>query len=717
MVKPEHTWKKLIVYILGYFLLAEWLLPLPEAAGTGSVTVFMVVSAAFFIVIYLRPPWWAIIGSVLLVILAGINTVFYEESLLQLSWLISLAAEVQTNAGYIVSGQWYALTDMFRSVLFMLLLAIMSYLIYFWVVQSRRILFFLTFTIIYIGIMDTFFEYDGMFAIIRTFVIGFLLLGLLQWDRIVSRAADRQAQRKVFVRWTLIMAVFLIIAGGVGVLAPKSEPRWPDPVPFLTWGESSTGSSEGVQKIGYDGTDERLGGGFQMSDMPVFTASGDINGYWRGEAKNVYTGLGWEIDAPDETSSEAGLYNENIETEQQEVNIEMAESQGFDFAFYPGSFLSIEEDIETSVDTWTTQAEFETGGEPASLTNYTVEYETADFPVEQMSAVTDNSEDPEEITEYFTQLPDDLPAEIQELAEDLTEEDDNRYAKARAVERYLRGPDFSYQTTNIPAPSEGGDYVSQFLFESRTGYCDNYSTSMAVLLRTLDIPTRWVKGFTEGDQAPGNENQVEVTNENAHSWVEVYFPEVGWVPFEPTKGFSSEFNYTYENNEASEEAPEIEEEEAEEEEAAPEEEEAAPETGEEGEEEQDDTSGGAGIDWRLPLWPLLAAVVMLLGAGWLFRRKLLGTYLLFKYRHMHSDAEFQSAYQALMRLLQTARVKRTAGETLREFAGRVNDIYGSSDMEHLTEKYERLYYGRKTGDGAEPETVAAWKRLVKKIRS
>ncbi|MFC3523953.1 transglutaminaseTgpA domain-containing protein [Marinococcus halophilus] len=291
MVKPEHTWKKLIVYILGYFLLAEWLLPLPEATGTGSVTVFMLVSAAFFIVIYLRPPWWAVVGSVLLIIMAGVNSVFYEGSPLQLNWLVSMVAEVQTNVVYIISGQWYALTDMFRSVLFMLLLAIMSYLIYFWVVQSRRILLFLTFTIIYIGVMDTFFEYDGMFAIIRTFVIGFLLLGLLQWERIVLRATDRKAQRTIFVRWTLIMAAFLITAGGVGVLAPKSEPRWPDPVPFLTWGESSTGSSQGVQKIGYDGTDERLGGGFQMSDMPVFTASGDINGYWRGKQKTYIPAL------------------------------------------------------------------------------------------------------------------------------------------------------------------------------------------------------------------------------------------------------------------------------------------------------------------------------------------------------------------------------------------------------------------------------------------
>ncbi|MBM9834622.1 transglutaminase domain-containing protein, partial [Enterococcus faecalis] len=79
------------------------------------------------------------------------------------------------------------------------------------------------------------------------------------------------------------------------------------------------------------------------------------------------------------------------------------------------------------------------------------------------------------------------------------------------------------------------DYVDQFLFESQVGYCDNFSTAMVVLLRSLEIPARWAKGFSPG--SPATENGITtytVRNLNAHSWVEVYFDGYGWVPFEPT---------------------------------------------------------------------------------------------------------------------------------------------------------------------------------------
>src|SRR5699024_11021410 len=144
---------------------------------------------------------------------------------------------------------------------------------------------------------------------------------------------------------------------------------------------------------------------------------------------------------------------------------------------------------------------------------------------------------------------------VGELAEEVTEYYSKRYEKAKVIEQYFNRNGFVYQISDVPIPDDDEDYVDQFLYDTKAGYCDNYSTSMVVMLRTLDIPARWVKGFTGEEKVAekvmpnGNTRGVyEVTNANAHSWVEVYFPEIGWVPFEPTQGFTNEADF-YENSE------------------------------------------------------------------------------------------------------------------------------------------------------------------------
>src|SRR5690606_32086536 len=138
------------------------------------------------------------------------------------------------------------------------------------------------------------------------------------------------------------------------------------------------------------------------------------------------------------------------------------------------------------------------------------------------------------------QLPDELPERVRELAEEIAAGSDTVYGQAQAVERYFSTNGFEYSQSDIAVPAEDQDYVDQFLFETQRGYCDNFSTSMVVLLRSLDIPARWVKGFNEGEviDTVDGYDVYEVTNNNAHSWVEAYMPGVGWMMFEPTIGFT-----------------------------------------------------------------------------------------------------------------------------------------------------------------------------------
>lgn len=111
---------------------------------------------------------------------------------------------------------------------------------------------------------------------------------------------------------------------------------------------------------------------------------------------------------------------------------------------------------------------------------------------------------------------------------------------------------FVYETNDVAVPELDEDYVDQFLFETKKGYCDNFSTSMVVLLRSVGIPARWVKGYTPGQFVETTSEGLEVyevTSNNAHSWVEVYFSGIGWVPFEPTIGFSNPQEFAHQSNE------------------------------------------------------------------------------------------------------------------------------------------------------------------------
>jgi len=106
------------------------------------------------------------------------------------------------------------------------------------------------------------------------------------------------------------------------------------------------------------------------------------------------------------------------------------------------------------------------------------------------------------------------------------------YDEASAIEAYLRSSQFSY-TLTPPTTPPGEDQMQFFLFESHKGYCEYFATAMGDMLRTLGIPTRLVNGFGPGQFDSQVESYV-VRGEDAHTWVEVYFPTYGWIPFEPT---------------------------------------------------------------------------------------------------------------------------------------------------------------------------------------
>jgi transglutaminase-like putative cysteine protease len=136
------------------------------------------------------------------------------------------------------------------------------------------------------------------------------------------------------------------------------------------------------------------------------------------------------------------------------------------------------------------------------------------------------------VVERYLDLPDSVPDRVLALASDLTATGPTPYDRALAIERYLRR--FPY-TLDLPSPPTDRDLVDYFLFDLRKGYCDYYATAMVVLARAAGLPARLVTGYASGtyDEA---ESQYVVTEAAAHAWVEIYFPNYGWIEFEPTAG-------------------------------------------------------------------------------------------------------------------------------------------------------------------------------------
>ena len=141
---------------------------------------------------------------------------------------------------------------------------------------------------------------------------------------------------------------------------------------------------------------------------------------------------------------------------------------------------------------------------------------------------------PTYVVERYTQLDDELPDRVRDLALQLTAGAETPYDKAKALEFYLSGLPY---TLEVEPPPFDADGVDHFLFTLGEGYSEYFSSAMTVMLRSIGIPARFVTGYTTGDKVV-DKNIYVVTDSHSHGWLEVYMPNYGWIPFEPTPGRS-----------------------------------------------------------------------------------------------------------------------------------------------------------------------------------
>lgn len=265
---------------------------------------------------------------------------------------------------------------------------------------------------------------------------------------------------------------------------------------------------------------------------PTFEQPPPPGHYMRGLTLTRYDGLGW---SNPEVLQRAD-YSANQRWDQRELPGRKPLVQSVSLLVNTSVLYGAAEQLEPGVDY---EAALRADGDLAALwaraRNYTIVSAIPAVSAEQLAAAPAWGDDQPLPTGYeiHLQLPETITTRTRQLAAQLTANAATPFAKAQAIEQYLR--QYEYDLSVNKPPASVSDVADYFLFDLRKGYCDYYATAFIVLARLAGLPARFATGY-----AVGHWNEVEhlwlITEAEAHSWPEVYFPDYGWIPFEPTAG-------------------------------------------------------------------------------------------------------------------------------------------------------------------------------------
>ena len=160
-----------------------------------------------------------------------------------------------------------------------------------------------------------------------------------------------------------------------------------------------------------------------------------------------------------------------------------------------------------------------------------VKYNVTSYDLNPSEEQLRNAPAGSEPDEFTSAIPDNTPGTVRNLARQVTQAaNGNHYLQAAALQSWFRDTGgFTYDTKN--EDGSGMQAIDDFLFDSKSGYCEQFAGAMALMARTLGLPARVALGFLPGTL---DDDKYVVTMHDMHAWPELYFEGIGWVPFEPT---------------------------------------------------------------------------------------------------------------------------------------------------------------------------------------
>lgn len=259
--------------------------------------------------------------------------------------------------------------------------------------------------------------------------------------------------------------------------------------------------------------------------------------YWRAASYDTYDGINWSNGPkePVELDPNEPLPTQADYAKRKDIQIQVALNRGTDALYTPGTPRRADvpsQGLTENSGTELMQLKLNVPLLPGnrfssigSLSSATIEDLRGSRPVY-----------PAWITQRYLQVPGNVPRRVRDLARNIGGRFTTPYERALAVESWLR-QNIVYDE-NLEAPPTNREASDYILFDTKRAYCTYYSTAMVVMLRTLGVPSRIVTGYAQGEfdiegpDSPTADYTVRVRD--SHVWVEVWFPEYGWIPFEPT---------------------------------------------------------------------------------------------------------------------------------------------------------------------------------------
>ena len=330
----------------------------------------------------------------------------------------------------------------------------------------------------------------------------------------LERYEGRSGHAEVLV---IVLAAMIVLAPLVSVVpGGASDPLVP------AGGGGGAGTVEGSLLAAGD----RVGiqGSISLSPEVRFTVESEQTSYWRAAAYDRYTGGSW-VRTGDTRPYDGSIAGPPGNTTIIEQTFTAETAIGVMPAAWKPTQVSGGPADDASV---TTLDGLQPGNAFESGDSYSVVSQQPTATPDDLRTAGRNYSD--ELLERYTNLPGSTPDRVERRTDRIAANADNPYDTARTVERWLeQSKDYSL---NVSRPD--GNIADAFLFEMDRGYCVYFATTMVTMLRTQDIPARFVTGYTEGQRVA--EDEWVVRGYDSHAWVEVYFPETGWIKFDPTPG-------------------------------------------------------------------------------------------------------------------------------------------------------------------------------------